>query len=64
MKSIVVNVKMIVDQYDDSDPVQHLKKELNKVNALVGDFGGTEPRIFIDKITAADIEEINIWDED
>lgn len=63
MKSHIINVKVIIDQYDDKDPVQYAKNVLNKVNQLIGDFDGIQPRIFTENITQANIET-NLWDEE
>jgi hypothetical protein len=63
MKSHIINVKVIIDQYDDKDPVQYAKDVLDRVNQLVGDFDGIEPRIFTENITQADIET-SLWDEE
>jgi len=63
MKSHVVNVQIIIDQYDDSDPVEHIVNTIERVNRMIDDMDGLEPRIFTQNISSADIIE-TVWDED
>jgi len=64
MKSIIVNVNIIIDQFDNSDPLTHVKNVINTVNLLVGDLGGTQPKIMSDGINSEDLVAINLWDEE
>ena len=64
MKSHVVNVQIIIDQYDNSDPVKHIVNIIERVNRLIGDLDGTEPRIFTQNLSSGDIVETNVWAEE
>jgi len=64
MKTHLVKVVIILDQFDDSDAVEHIVKVLEGMNHRVMGLDDEQPKIITESITKDDILETNIQDED